>query len=88
MALRASGCVMHMAPTPLNTDHSPGQKAEQIVARLPTTLKAKLARIAAERGTTPSAVLREALESYLASALAEEVEADLAREFGDPGGEP
>jgi hypothetical protein len=89
VALPASVWVMPMAPEPLNAaDHTPGTKAGQFIARMPDSLRAKLAVAARRRGISEAAVLREALTDYLERAIAEEVEADLAAEFGDPGGEP
>lgn len=45
---------------------APGQHSPEIKARVPEELRDQLLRIAHERGTTTSALVREALEHYLA----------------------
>lgn len=45
----------------------PGARSPEIKARVPEELHERLAAAARARGTTASALIREALESYLAS---------------------
>ena len=46
---------------------TPGRQSPEIKARVPQELRDELVRVARERGTTTSALVREALELYLAS---------------------
>ncbi len=45
----------------------PGARSPEIKARVPEELRERLTAAARERGTTASTLIREALESYLAS---------------------
>jgi hypothetical protein len=45
----------------------PGARSPEIKARVPEELRERLTATARERGTTASTLIREALESYLAS---------------------
>ncbi len=45
----------------------PGTRSPEIKARVPEELRDRLTTAARERGTTASTLIREALESYLAS---------------------
>lgn len=45
----------------------PGARSPEIKARVPEELRERLTEAAQERGTTASALIREALEHYLAS---------------------
>jgi len=45
----------------------PGARSPEIKARVPEELRDRLTAAARERGTTASTLIREALESYLAS---------------------
>ncbi|HUR51109.1 MAG TPA: CopG family transcriptional regulator [Mycobacteriales bacterium] len=44
-----------------------GARSPEVKARVPAELRDRLAAAARERGTTPSTLIREALERYLAS---------------------
>jgi hypothetical protein len=46
---------------------APGTRSPEVKARVPAALRDRLVTAAAERGTKPSALIREALERYLAS---------------------
>ena len=46
---------------------APRTRSPEIKARVPVELRERLLRAAQERGTRPSALIREALERYLAS---------------------
>lgn len=56
----------HMAGRPSLT--APGTRSPEVKARVPEATKARLEAVAAERGTTASVIIREALEAYLKSA--------------------
>jgi hypothetical protein len=45
----------------------PGTHSPEVRARVPEELRARLDATAQQRGTTPSSLIREALERYLAS---------------------
>lgn len=47
---------------------APGTRSPEVKARVPQSTKERLDAIAAKRGTTPSAIIREALDAYLKSA--------------------
>lgn len=46
---------------------APGRRSPEIKARVPEDLKERLDIVAAERGTSTSEIIREALTEYLAS---------------------
>lgn len=46
---------------------APGRRSPEIKARVPEDLKERLHAVAAERGTSTSDIIREALTEYLAS---------------------
>jgi hypothetical protein len=46
---------------------APGARSPEVKARVPVALRDRLVQAAAERGTKPSTLIREALERYLAS---------------------
>lgn len=46
---------------------APGRRSPEIKARVPEELKERLDIVAAERGTSTSEIIREALTEYLAS---------------------
>jgi predicted transcriptional regulator len=70
-------------------DNQAAGKAPIVATRVPGALKTRLAAIAAHRTkvegrvVTPSMVAREALADFLERAIAEELDADLAAEFGE-----
>lgn len=47
---------------------APGSRSPEVKARVPEATKARLDAVAAERGTTASVIIREALDAYLKTA--------------------